>query len=87
MNSELGTITEMLSLVTIVVALADIFITSPFISPTSILSPTFIGCSNNIIIPEMKLLVIFCNPNPNAQIEYLWYLYQSRQFGLLSYYQ
>ncbi len=55
---------EILSFVRIVVDLIEILITSPLISPTSILSPTLMGLSKRIIIPLTKLLVIFCRPNP-----------------------
>ena len=64
MKLELGTITEMLSLVTTVVARAPIEITSPSTSPTSIRSPALIGRSNRMITPLMKLLAMFCSPKP-----------------------
>jgi hypothetical protein len=59
MNSEFGTITDILSLVVIVVARIEILVTSPVISATSILSPTLIGLSNKIIKPLTKLFVTF----------------------------
>ena len=63
-NSEFGTIIAMLSKVLIVVKRIFIDITSPSISPTVTLSPTFIGLSNSRIKPEMKFDVTFCRPNP-----------------------
>ena len=58
-KSELGTITAILSLVIMVVARAEISTIFPARSSISIRSPTFIGLSNRMIKPLMKLLVIF----------------------------
>jgi hypothetical protein len=63
-NSELGTITEILSFVKTIIALIEIIITSPNTSPTWILSPTFIGLSKRIITPLTKLFVTFCKLKP-----------------------
>ena len=49
----------MLSFVTIVVALSEIFTISPLTSPTSTLSPTLIGSSTKIVNPLIKLSVTF----------------------------
>lgn len=64
MNSELGTMMAMLSLVTMVVARALIFRTSPATSPTSTRSPTLIGRSKRMTSPLTKLLVTFWRPKP-----------------------
>ena len=60
----MGTIIDILSLVTMVVDLNEIFTISPLTSPTSTLSPTLIGSSTSIVKPLSKLSVTFWKPKP-----------------------
>ena len=68
-NSELGMMIEILSLVIMVVARAEIRTTSPLVSPTSMRSPTLMGRSKRMMSPEMKLLVTFCQAKTDTNTQ------------------
>jgi hypothetical protein len=65
MEFEFGTMTVMLSFVTIVVPLNRICVTRPATSRSSTRSPMETGRTAKIIRLLTKLLMTFCRPNPS----------------------
>lgn len=63
-NCEFGTMTAMLSFVSIVVDRMEIFTTLPATLPISTRSPSLMGRSKSMTRPLTTLFVMVCRPKP-----------------------